>query len=220
VRDEEPSCPFCGVRLARRGTARDHPSATAASERLGVAALVALAGSSAALTSCEARHRSQVLPTVTATPAASPTASSTDAPEGGPTAGSDEARRPVPVYGASPTVFPKRPPLPVLGALSVSEGTIPDAAHVVAAMSSSFRSCHERLLSTYPALAGRLKLAMQVDPDGAVSAASAEPLGGVPQQGIVDLGTCVAQRARQLRFQPPTSGQRVRLMVELKFPRP
>lgn len=101
----------------------------------------------------------------------------------------------------------------IVGAPSTANGTIANAARVVAGLRAGFRACHQRSLNENPEVSGAGRLSIIVGSGGQVSSASFAPSGNLP----ANLATCVTQRARTAQFEPPRGGSVATLSVPLQF---
>jgi Ca-activated chloride channel family protein len=89
-----------------------------------------------------------------------------------------------------------------IGAVSVSGGTIPNAARVVAGMRAGFRSCYQRDLAANPDSGGTLQLTLKIDKRGNVAAVTASASGSLSSAAVA----CVQARARAAQLDAPDSG--------------
>jgi Ca-activated chloride channel family protein len=101
----------------------------------------------------------------------------------------------------------------IVGTPSMANGTITNAARVMAGLRAGFRACHQRSLNENPEVSGSGRLSIIVGSGGQVSSASFAPSGNLP----ANLVACVTQRARTAQFEPPQGGTLATLSVPLQF---
>jgi hypothetical protein len=100
---------------------------------------------------------------------------------------------------------PKGPPpkgAASLGYLDKGESAPPNSTRVVAGLRAGFRACYVAALQTDAAVAGTLKVEIEVAPSGDVADASAKQVSGTLPAALID---CVVRRARAAKFEPPMS---------------
>ncbi|RYZ07817.1 MAG: AgmX/PglI C-terminal domain-containing protein [Myxococcales bacterium] len=106
---------------------------------------------------------------------------------------------PAPALAPSPSAPPAPAPSP-----PPTSGQLSDVASKVGAMRADFRACYQAALNDDWYLQGRLRLTIQVGPNGHVTSARIKSLG-LPA-GVVD---CVLKRASSTVFVPPEGGKAV-----------
>jgi hypothetical protein len=89
-----------------------------------------------------------------------------------------------------------------VGGANVSEGTVANAAAVVASMAAGFRRCFNRGLQDDPKMKGTVRITAKIGKNGEVL--SATPSGGETLSPTVV--SCVAARVSSATFSPPEGG--------------
>ncbi len=200
MRRHEACCPFCGGDTSALGRVTD---ALPPRERLGLAALVALAAAGGSVAGCERRGAhdlAEVAPSGSAFEPPAVTPSSSGAPR------LDARFTSAAVYGAPP-VQPAAPRgTATIGAVSVTHGAVSDAARSVLAMRGSFRACYERALRDQPALAGTLRVSAAIAREGNVSSVTVKPTAGAASPGLQAVADCVERRVQVAAFDAADGG--------------